>query len=132
MPWNRVLGVIFPQLLKKFPTFYGSKSSLQHSQNRTGSPYPQADQSNHAPIEFLKVRVNIILPSTPMSSKWSLSVRFPHHKPVKTSPVVPIRATCLAYLFLFDFRNPPMFGKGTNHETPYYAIFSSHLLFPPT
>ena len=133
MPWNRVLGVIFPQLLKKFPSFYGSKGSLQHSQNSTSSPYPQADQSKHAPIEFLKILLNIILPSTSLSSKWFLSVRFAHHNPVSTSPVVPICATCLAYLTQFDFLNPPNIWQGYiswNSLLCYFLqspVISSHL-----
>jgi hypothetical protein len=37
----------------------------------------------------------------PWSSKWSLSLRFPHQNPVYTSPL-PIRATCPAHLILLD------------------------------
>src|SRR5215475_1427475 len=57
----------------------------------------------HTPTShFLKVHLNIILPSTPGFPRWSISLRFPHQNPVHTSPF-PIRATCPTHLILLDF-----------------------------
>jgi len=54
----------------------------------------------HAPTShLLKIDLNIILPSTPVSRKWSLTLRFSQQNPVYTFQI-PIRATCPAYLIL--------------------------------
>jgi len=39
----------------------------------------------------LKIHLNIILPSTPGSAKWSLSLSFPHQDPIYTSPLPHMR-----------------------------------------
>jgi len=36
-------------------------------------------------FQFLKIHLNITLPSTPGSPKWSLTLRFPHQSPVYVS-----------------------------------------------
>jgi hypothetical protein len=53
-------------------------------------PAPILSQINldHDPLPpYLKIHFNIILPSTPGSSMWSLSLWFPHQNPVCTSPL---------------------------------------------
>jgi len=47
----------------------------------------QLDPVNNLMSQFLKFHLNIILPSMPGSSKWSLSLRFPHLNPVYTFPL---------------------------------------------
>jgi len=67
------------------------------------TPAPILNQLNpvHTPTShFLKIHHNIILPSTPGSPKWPLSVRFPHQNPTFASP---LPHTCYMHLILLDF-----------------------------
>ena len=61
-----------------------------------GQPYPVHIPTSH----LLKIRPNIIHPSTPRSLQWSLSLRFPHQDPIHPLSS-PIRATCPAHLIVF-------------------------------
>jgi hypothetical protein len=49
----------------------------------------QIDPADAPKSHFLKTRLNIILLSTPRSSKWSLSLMFSHQNPVYTSTLPP-------------------------------------------
>jgi hypothetical protein len=72
---------------------------------------PEPDQSSPRPQSyFLKINCNITVPSTPWSSKWSLSLGFPHQNPIGPllSPIRPTRPVHLILLYLITRK---IFGK---------------------
>ena len=62
------------------------------------------------PIPRLKIHLNIILPTMPGSSTWSLSLRFPHQT-LYASLLFPIRAACPAHPILLDLVTWIIFGE---------------------
>ena len=86
----------------------------------------------HAPpSEFLKTHFNIIILSTPGSSKWFLTFRTPNQNLVCTSP---LHHTC--YMprpfhssWLDHPKNPPYLVRGTVYESPNCVVFS-HSVVP--
>ena len=62
--------------------------SLPHSQVPASCFILRQLDPVHTPTSyFLKNHLNIILPSTPRSPQWSLSLWFPHQNPVHASPL---------------------------------------------
>jgi hypothetical protein len=89
-----------PQPVKQFPSFKEPEGSLPHSQQLAICPHAEPDQSiSTHPLHFLKINCNIILPSTPISSKSSLSFR-PPHQTLYATLLSPVRATCPAHIVL--------------------------------
>jgi hypothetical protein len=127
-PWSRVLPekLIGPQLVEKYPTFYGTQRfnadftrarHLSISWARSVQSIPPHSTSERS-ILILSSYLRLCLPSG----------LFPTGLPNKTLYALllsPIRATCPAHLIPVDFITQITFGKNTNHETPRYVVFST-------
>ena len=112
-----------------------TKSSLPHSQDPATCPYPTPDQSSPCPPPHsFKIRVNIILPSTPRSSNWFSS----HGSPQQNTLILsPIRATCTANLILLhlitrvfseEYRSLSSLLSGLPHSPVISPLLGQHII----
>jgi hypothetical protein len=74
------------QLVKKLPAFYGTRRFVTAFTSARHLPLSWAS-SNQCTTYFIQIYLNIILPSTPGSPQWSLSLRFSHQNPLYTCPL---------------------------------------------
>ena len=73
------------QLVKNFTEFYGTRRFITSFTKARYLSYPEPDKTSpRSSFHFLKIRFNIILTSTPWSSKWFLPLKPPHQNPICT------------------------------------------------
>ena len=98
---------------QEIPHILGNPKVHYHI-HKCSPPVPILSQLDtvHTPTSyFLKIHLNIILPSMPGSPNWSLPLRFPHQNSVYASPLFPILLHALPISF-FSILSPNNIGWG--------------------
>ena len=91
-PWSGV-HIFFSSRIQYFPAcnrnspHFTEKIHYGAHRNPATYPYPEPDKSSPRLPSCVLIHFNIILPSTPRSSTWSLSFRLPHQNGVCAYPL---------------------------------------------
>jgi len=118
-----------PQLFKKFPAPYNPNAQYRiRNSPPLVSVFSQTDSVQN-PI-LSKIHCNIMPPATTMSTKLSVSVRFPNKTYMYSSstPYAPHVPPILSSLISSPEQH---MMRSRKHEAPHYAVFSNHQILSP-
>jgi hypothetical protein len=110
--------------------------NVQYHAYNYQTPHPILSQINHVHVSlphFLNIQFNIILPSNPGSSEWSISFRSPPQTPVYISPLChTLHMPGQSLSSLFDHSNNNSWGVilGSSWQIYLDYLVTSSLLVP--
>ena len=102
------------------------ESSLPCVQRPATCPYLEPDQPSQCTTsQFLKIHLNIILPSTPGFPKRSLFLKFPQQNPVCTSTLPPYVLHVPPISFFLILSPEQYWVSSTDHKVPHSVVSST-------
>ena len=115
-PWSRVLleKLTGSAASQEIPHILW-KPKVRYRTHKCSPPLPILGQLHPVPTtssHFLKMHLNIILPSMSGSPQWSLSLRFPHQNPVQTQYLR------LLSHFVAAVDRPPFYAQSPSTSLP--------------
>ena len=109
---------------QEIPRILWNPKFTMHSQAPATCPYSQPDKSSPwPPTHLMKMHFNIIFPSRPGSSQWSLSLMFRHQNPVLKLSCPPYMPHALPISFFLIWSPEYCLMTITGRKASRYVVF---------